>query len=181
MASVVLTFYNAVLAVWPMVAVNAAIAVINVHHLTRLLRSREDERSYEVVEVDPTDDYLRYVLRRNAADIERHNPGFVWEGGAPGRWAFLVLRENETVGVVLLSDAGGGTARVELDYVTPRFRDFTVGAFVYRRDGRLAELGFRRLVAPTERMVDADDYFPRVGFRRSEDGARLVREVRSSS
>lgn len=176
-ASVVLTFYNAALAVWPMVAVNAAIALINVYHLARLLRTRDDERTYEVVEVGPTDDYLRYVLRRNAADIERHNPGFVWDGAAPGHSAFLVLRENETVGVVLLSDAGAGTARVELDYVLPRFRDFTVGQFVYRRGGRLAELGFRRLVAPTDRMVDADDYFTRVGFTRADGSRALVRDV----
>lgn len=176
-ASVVLTFYNAVLGVWPMVAVNAAITLINVFHLTRLLRTRDDERTYEVVEVDPTDDYLRYVLRRNAPDIERHNPGFAWDGAAPGRWAFLVLRESETVGVVLLSDGGGGTARVELDYVLPRFRDFSVGKFVYRHGGRLADLGFRRLLAPSDRMVDADDYFPRVGFTRVDGSGALVRDV----
>ena len=176
-ASVVLAFYNAALSVWPMVAVNAAIALINVVHLTRLLRTRDDERTYEVVEVGPTDDYLRYVLRRNAADIERHNPGFVWDGAAPGRWAFLVLRESETVGVVLLSDDGDGTARVELDYVLPRFRDFSVGKFVYRRGGRLADLGFRRLLAPADRMVDAADYFPRVGFSRAADSDALVRDV----
>jgi hypothetical protein len=174
-ASIVLTFYNAVIGVWPMVAMNAVIALINVYHLARLMRTRDDERTYEVVEVGPAEDYLRYVLRRNAADIERHNPGFVWDGAAPGRSAFLVLRENETVGVVLLSDAGDGTARVELDYVLPRFRDFSVGKFVYRRGGRLAELGYRRLVAPTDRMADARDYFPRVGFRPSGD--TLVREI----
>lgn len=172
-ASVVLVGYNAAIGVWPMAAVNTAIAAINVLHLTRLLRTRDDEATYEVVEVDPTDEYLRYVLRRNAADIEAHNPGFVWDGAAPGRWAFLVLRDTETVGVVLLSDAGGGTAVVELDYVLPRFRDFSVGTFVYRRGGRLAELGFRRLVA-SDRMVDRS-YFSRVGFR--AEGGRLVRDV----
>jgi hypothetical protein len=177
LASVVLVFYNAVIGVWPMAAVNGAIALINIYHLLRLVRTRDDERTYEVVEVGPTDDYLRYVLRRSAADIERHNPGFVWDGASPGHSAFLVMRELETVGVVLLSDGGSGVARVELDYVLPRFRDFSVGKFVYRRGGRLAELGVRRLVAPTERMVDAEDYFPRVGFTRSADGSTLVRDV----
>jgi hypothetical protein len=174
-ASVVLTFYNAMLGVWPMVAMNAVIAGINVYHLARLRRTRDDEKTYEVIEVGPTEDYLRYVLRRYAADIEHENPGFVWDGAAPGSYAFLVARESETVGVVLLRDAGDGTARVELDYVTPRFRDFTVGQFVYRRGGRLSDLGFSRLVAPTERMVTAHDYFPRVGFR--PHGEQLVLDV----
>jgi hypothetical protein len=173
-ASVVLTGYNAALGVWPMVAMNAVIAVINVFHLVRLARTRDDERTYEVVEVGPNEDYLRHVLRRHALDIERHNPGFVWNGAAPGRWAFLVLRDTETVGVVLLSDAGGGRADVELDYVLPRFRDFSVGKFVYRRGGRLGELGFSRLVA-SPRMTDARDYFPRVGF--TPAGEDLVLDV----
>lgn len=77
------------------------------------------------VEVGPDEEYLRHVLRRHAADIERHNPGFVWDGAAPGR------------------------ADVELDYVLPRFRDFSVGKFVYRRGGRLSELGFSRGASST--------------------------------
>lgn len=166
-ASIVLTGYNAALAVWPMVGVNATIAVIDTYHLLKLVRTRDDDTTYEVVEVGPTEDYLRYVLRRHALDIERHNPGFVWDGAVPGSSAYLVLRESETVGVVLLRQRADDpdVGDVELDYVLPRFRDFSVGKFVYRAGGLLAGEGFRRLVAPVHRMVDARDYFPRVGFR----------------
>ncbi|GAB2684340.1 hypothetical protein [Thalassiella azotivora] len=180
-ASAVLVFYNAAIEVWPMVAMNAVIALINVVHLTRLLRTRDDDRVFEVVEVGPTEDYLRHVLRKHAADIEAHNPGFVWDGHAAGAVSYLVLRDTETVGVVLLCappDGEPGAARVELDYVLPRFRDFTVGKFVYRKDGLLARDGLRRLVAPTDRMVDAWDYFPRVGFSPDpHDPQRLVRDL----
>jgi len=89
--------------------------------------------------------------------------------------AFLVLRGDETVGVVVLCDGGDGVARVELDYVTARFRDFSVGTFVYRGDGRLAQLGLTRLLAG-RRMADREDYFARVGFR--PEGGELVRDVR---
>jgi len=106
---VVLAGYNAALGVWPMVAMNVAIAGLDVHHLVRLLRSRDDAAAYEVVEVGPDEEHLSHVLRQHAPDIERHNPGFGWgaaaDGGA-GRVAFLVLRDTETVGVVLLSEDG---------------------------------------------------------------------------
>jgi len=175
-ASVVLAGYNAAIGVWPMVAVNAVIAVIDAYHLVRLLRDRDDEEVYEVVEVGPTEDYLRHILRRYAVDIERHNPGFVWDGAVPGSSAFLVLRDSETVGIVLISQHPDepGTGYVELDYVMPRFRDFSIGKFVYRRGGLLTTQGFRRLVAPTERMVDARDYFPRVGFTPQPDGGLVL-------
>lgn len=180
-ASVVLAGYNLALGVWPMVAMNAVIAVIDGYHLARLLRSRDDETAYQVVEVGPDEEYLRHVLHQHAADIDRHNPGFAWPpaaGTGPSRAAFLVLRDIETVGVVLVSDQGDGEGRVVLDYVLPRFRDFSVGRFVYRRDALLYRRGFRRLVAST-RMRDAEDYFGRVGFAPSaEDPRRLELTLR---
>lgn len=175
-ASVVLTGYNAALGVWPMVAMNAVIAVLDAYHLVRLLRSRDDEATYEVVHVGSDDEYLAHVLQAHAADIDRHNPGFTaGREAAEGRSAFLVVRETETVGVVLVRDQGEGEGRVELDYVLPRFRDFSVGKFVYRRGGRLTGQGLRRLVADT-RMPDQDHYFPRVGFTPDASG-RLVLEL----
>lgn len=184
-ASVVLTIFNVLLGIWPMVAMNGVIAGINVWHLVRLLRGTDDERRYDVVAVVPDEEYLAHLLRVHDADIQRHNPGFAWDAvtaAGARRWAFLVLRGDETVGLVLLArevragdgqDAGIG--RVELDYVTPRYRDLSVGTFVYRRGSRLADLGLHRLVA-NDRMLDRDAYFRGVGFR--SEGSELVRDVR---
>ncbi len=96
-----------------------------------------------------------------------------------------MLRGDETVGLVLLvrevaadgqnASEGEGVGRVELDYVTPRYRDLSVGTFVYRRDSRMADLGLDRLVA-NDRMLDRDSYFRGVGFR--SEGSELVRDVR---
>jgi hypothetical protein len=61
---------------------------------------------------------------------------------------------------------------VELDYVTPRFRDFTPGEFVYRRSGLFRDRGFTRVVAPTGMVAP---YYDSVGFRR--EGDRRVLDV----
>lgn len=186
-ASVVLTVFNAMLGIWPMVAMNAIIAGLNVWHLSRLLRTRDDEGTYEVVAVDARSEYLAHLLRVHAPDVERHNPGFdlaelLHREDPPGTcrvYAFLVLRGDETVGIVVLCDGGDGVARVELDYVTARFRDFSVGTFVYRGDGRLASQGVRRLLA-SRRMADRADYFSAVGFHPEVVAGQdeLVRDVR---
>lgn len=91
-------------------------------------------------------------------------------GGGPGRSAFLVLRADEIVGVVLIRDAGDGVAQVELDYVTQRFRDFTPGEFVYRRSRLFTERGYRRVVSPPGMVAP---YYDRVGFRRTGDSYTL--------
>lgn len=75
------------------------------------------------------EEYLRHVLRVHSGDILRFQPDFVWDPGADGQHAFVVQRGDGPVGVVLL-EADGDTARVRLDYVTPRFRDFSPGEFV---------------------------------------------------
>jgi hypothetical protein len=169
--AVVATVYNAVFAIWPFAAMNGAIAIIDAYWLWRLLRERHDAAVYEVVEVAPDDAYLRHVLKVHATDIAQFRTRSTLP--ADERLAFLVTRGDETVGVVLVSDLGAGVGRVELDWVTPRFRDFTPGEFVYRRSGVFADHGFHRLVTPGG--PEQADYLTRVGFTR--EGGEWVREV----
>jgi hypothetical protein len=171
--ALIATGYNAVLGIWPFAAMNAAISVIDVYWLVRLHRERHDAGTYTVVEVGPDDAYLAHALRVHAADIARFYPAFRPEARS-GRLAFLVLRRDETVGAVVVRDRGDGVAQIELDYVTPRFRDFTPGEFVYRRSGVFARHGFRRLVVPRD-VVGAQDYYTRVGFTPTTDA--WVRDV----
>lgn len=169
------TVVNALLGIWPFAAMNGVIAVIDVYWIWRLTRERHDEAVYEVVEVGVDDAYLRYQLRVHDEDIAATHPGFSMaevsapSTGAPSsagaeRSAFLVLRGDETVGMVLVRDAGAGVGEVELDYVTQRFRDFTPGEFVYRKSGVFADKGFRTLVA--DAGPGTSDHYGRVGFQR---------------
>jgi hypothetical protein len=176
-ASVALVVFNVVIAVWPMVAMNAVIALINVWHITRLQRTRHDDRHYEVVPIGPEEAYLRSVVDRHRADIERYNPGVLDAAlvTGPDRIAFLVLADGETVGVVLAHRTDvPGEAQVDLDYVLPRFRDFTPGEFVYRPGGPFPRAGVTRLVAPP-RMLGAERYLADVGFR--PDGPRRLLDL----
>jgi len=166
LACIVLTGFNAALEIWPMVAMNIALSLINAWHIRKLVASRHDEAAWAVLEVGPDDEYLRHVMRTHGADILKFQPDLLWDGAAPGRTAFLVQRGDETVGMVLMRDDGDGVARVELDYVTPRYRDFSPGEFVWRRSNVLRGRGFTRVVTPVH-MVDA--YYARLGFRRDAD------------
>ena len=171
LACVILVVFNAMLEVWPMVAMNAVLVSINVWFIVRLLRDRHDETAFEVLEVGPADEYLRHTLRVHGADILRFNPAFVHDP-SDDQDAFLVQKGDETVGVVLLQKSGE-TAEVLLDYVTPRFRDFSPGEFVWRKSGLLADHGIRRVVTPPG-MIGA--YYDRLGFHREADA--WVWEVR---
>jgi hypothetical protein len=171
-ACAILVMFNALLGIWPMVAMNVALAGINLWFIRKLLAERHSDVAFEVLEVGPFDEYLRHTLSVHASDIERFQPGFVWNPAAPGGSAYLVQRGDETVGVVLVRDAGDGVAQVELDYVTPRFRDFSPGEFVYRRSGLFRDRGFRTVVTPAGMVAP---YYDRLGMRR--DGESYVLDV----
>ncbi len=175
-ACILLTGFNASLQIWPMVAMNIALAAINLWHIRALVSTRDDAAVFEVLEVGPADEYLRHVLRVHHKDMAAHQPDLVWDGNAPGRSAFLVQRGDETVGVVLLHDGGDGTAYVDLDWVSPRFRDFAPGAFVWRSSGMLRDHGFARVVT-SPAMVGP--YYERIGFAR--DGASWSLDLTAST
>jgi hypothetical protein len=163
---VVLIVFNALLGVWPMVGMNVVLAGINLWFIRKLLAERHDETAYDVLEVGLDDAYLKHFLRVHGEDIRRFFPAADGTEAATGRSAFLVERGDETVGVVLVRDVGDGVAQVELDYVTPRFRDFTPGEFVYRRSGLFRDRGFSRVLSPPGMVAP---YYDRLGFRRVGD------------
>lgn len=168
-ACLILLVFNAMIDVWPMVGMNAVLAAINVWFIVKLLRERHDDAAFTVVEVGPADEYLRHVLRVHGTDILRFQPDLVWDPSSERGHAFVVLKDDETVGVVLV-EADGTVARVQLDYVTPRYRDFSPGEFVWRRSGLLREHGFARVVTPPGMVAP---YYDRLGFHREGESYAL--------
>jgi hypothetical protein len=158
-ASVILVIFNALLAVWPMVGMNIATGAINIFFITRMLRDRHSETAYHVLEVGPGDAYLRHFLGVHEADIDRHQPGFSAGQLDEDNLAFQVQSGDETVGVVLIRGEGE-VAQVLLDYVTPRYRDFSPGEFIWRHATLLRNRGFRKVVTPPAMRAPYYDRLP---------------------
>ncbi|SDB91032.1 hypothetical protein SAMN05216410_0857 [Sanguibacter gelidistatuariae] len=162
---IILIVFNTLAGVWPMMGLNVGLAVINVYHLRKLLLARHSPAQYTVLAADPGEEYLRYLLRVHAADIAAFNPHFDADR-TPFEQGYLILHEDETVGLVLLHDAEDGLAQIALDYVTPRFRDFTPGEFVFLRSDALADRGFLRVetMPGATAVPTVAAYYARLGF-----------------
>jgi hypothetical protein len=160
----VLLAFTSALQIWPMVALNGLFVLVNGWFVLRLVREMSNSAAFEVFPVQSDDSYLAHVLDVHAADIARFQPDFdpTTLGQTSGCTIYLVQKADETVGVVVL-EIQGDTAEVRLDYVTPKYRDFSPGEFVWRRSGMLATKGVRHVIT-SPRMVNA--YYGSVGFRR---------------
>lgn len=178
-ACAVLVWYNAVIEVWPMVAMNIVLVAINLWGITRMLRERHDARVYDAVVMATDETFLHHLLARHSGDIGRFNPDLAGlsaaELAARAEHAFVVSTGDQVVGVVL-STAGQtpGEQRVVLDYVLPAYRDFTPGEFVFRPGGPFAALGADTVVA-SPGMAASEGYLRAVGF--AERDGRLVLDL----
>ena len=112
--------FNVGIRVWPMVAMNAALAAINVWFIIKLRRERHSTSAFEVLDVPASDTYLSHFLSVQGADIRRYFPLFDVAGLPTDRSVYLI----------------------------PRFRDFTPGEFVYRESDLFRRRGFRAIVTP---------------------------------
>lgn len=168
--------YNTAVGVWPMVGLNVVLAIVNVVQLRKLLKERHaDEGGYDVVPTDVDAPLLRHLLTRHHDEIVKLHG--VEPADVPATQAYLVLRGDETVGAVLLDDAGDGTARLTLDHVVERYRDFTPGEHVFRRSGILAGHGYDRIVTRPGITGRTAQYYETVGFTRDTTTDEFVLAV----
>ena len=134
--------------------------------ILRLLRERHDDEVFEVVQVAPTTT-TSHVLATHAEDI-RSSTRTGSGPDRPGAHAFVMVKGDETVGRCCSRD--GDVAHIELDYVTPKYRDFSPGEFVWRRSGVLQDLGITHVRTSP---VALGDYYEHVGFHRNGETYEL--------
>lgn len=167
--------YAALGSVWPVLGLNLVLCFINIYHLRKLTAPTETERAYSVVTVNPDDAYLQFLLSKHAKDIAETSPVFAQAAkDFPATEAHLVLHQDETVGMVLIHNDNDGTARVLLDYVSPRFRDFTPGQYLFRDSGLLKSRGYTTVIAPAPRNPQTTKYYQALGFTTNGERSTLT-------
>ena len=164
--------YSALSGIWPILGLNAILALINIFHLRKLTSQSASQPLYSVVPVDAGDSYFEFLLKKHGPDIAVTHPDFT--GVAPGSEAYLLLHEDETVGLVVLNEDQPGTAQIALDYVKPRFRDFSPGRYLFQDSGLLAGRGLNKIVTASHLDGPTLKYYTAVGFTPQGDHAELI-------
>jgi GNAT superfamily N-acetyltransferase len=167
--SLMFTAYGALIGAYPVAGLNFAIACINVYHLQKIYGRREQFRLVPTTRDNPV---LDEFLRIHGSAVAALFPGTA-QTPTDGP-AFLALRNGNIAGALLTRPSGPETLEIVVDYVTPEYRDFQVGRFVFEQNARaFRDRGFTRLVsAPNGPEHEA--YLRRMGFAPSTDGSRLL-------
>lgn len=142
---------------YPTALMNVCLVGINLYNLLKL---RQKDKNYVLVEATPQDGLLRCLLDYYREDIRTYFPGFPEDSEAADR-AYIVCCGGTPAGVLLGIDCGLGTLKVLLDYATPTYRDCSIGAYLY---SKLPSKGIRTLVFIESESQAHAAYLTKMGF-----------------
>jgi GNAT superfamily N-acetyltransferase len=152
--------YGFLIQAWPVVGLNLFVVGVQIYHLYHILRARE---YFKLLEVQPDSAYLIHFLAHHLADIRKFSPHFKYEP-EPHQLTLFVLRNTVPAGVFIAGIKDNGDLHVQLDYVTPDYRDLKVGEFLLKhRLDFFRECGVKRIISPAVSSRQAK-YLKAMGF-----------------
>jgi hypothetical protein len=154
------SLYGLLIGAYPVAALNGAIVVVNIYHLTVMLRTRE---YFQVLPLKPDSVYLTYFLNYHAAEIRRVVPGFEYRPSAD-QLTLFVLRDCNPTGALIARKEADGVLRVLLDFAVPHYRDLRMGRYLFiEQQAFFRERGIREIVV-TSHSGDFGAYVTKLGF-----------------
>lgn len=158
---------------YPTAIMNIGLCLINIYFLIRLARSRSLTLHLPIA-LDSA--YLREFLKLYRDDIRVYFPNFDPESGENDT-AYFVYYDMNPVGLILGRRKEGGVLDVDLDYTIPKYRDASVGRYLYPQ--LLGEEGFAALELRSASEKHRS-YLEKMGFQKDGDCYRLAREQRGA-
>jgi hypothetical protein len=158
-ASIVLTAYNAVVGVWPMVAVNAALVVIDAWFIWQLTRAKKTDQAFTYTTADQA---LRdWFWQANGADLEKFHPGLA--DRLTRAQTVIIFHRDRAIGLVAWQPTSEASAELVADYVIPAYRDYAPGAYVYSAAGPLRAAGLTAIASQDPKPA-VETYLRKLGF-----------------
>ena len=124
--AVVFSFYGFFIGSLPVGIMNLVIVFANIYHLWKLYSKKEN---FELIETSIQQEYIQKFLAYYKKDIQKYFPGF--EAQETGQHLVLMLMRNMKLAGLFIAKSKEGMLEVELDYVTPEFRDYKNGIFLF--------------------------------------------------
>ena len=153
---------------YPTAIMNIGLCIINIYFLIRLLRSKS---LTTLLPIRTDNAYLRTFLDFYKDDIRTYFPNFSGENFDDDT-AYFVYYDMNPVGLTLGRRQSDGSLDISLDYTIPKYRDASVGRFLYPH--LLGEEGFTALEF-RDASEKHEKYLNKVGFRKEGDCWRLTK------
>jgi len=156
------SIYGMLIGSIPVALMNGIIVLINIYHLYKIFTAEE---YFKLLSVSSDSKYLEAFINFYKEQIHKFQPGYSYLPDKKGINVF-VLRDMVPAGVLIGNLNDNGTLKVELDFVTPPYRDFKIGRYLFRdKIGFFRDQGVKKIIAKPGHK-DHNRYLEKVGFKR---------------
>lgn len=168
--TILFTTYGFTIGAYPVGIVNAFIMITNIVFLFREYTKKE---LFRTLEIRNDNKYLLDFINFHKEDIAKFYPKYKTQTEA-NQLSFLVLRNMQVAGVFIGRLVENNKLCIELDYVTPEYRDYKLGQFVYSpKQTIFKEKNIKSLISGSYSPKN-DAYLKKIGFKESsEDGVKI--------
>lgn len=165
LGSITFAIYGFLLGSIPVGLLNIFTAIINIYYLYKIYSSKE---IFTILPVDQKDAFMNYFLQFHNRDIENFFPTFRKED-LDGTVMFYYARNGVPAGMFIGKEAEKETLEIELDYVTPTYRDFKIGDYLYQDQKNLfLNKGYKTLKSVSTNPKHIS-YLVKMGFKNSDN------------
>lgn len=163
--AVAFTIYGLLIHAYPVAALNGLIVCVNGGYLLRMLTTKE---YFQLLQLEPQSDYLKYFLGFYRADILKLVPDFQYQP-IENQVTLFILRDCKPVGVFIAEETSGRVLRVVLDYVIPGYRDLKVGRYLFVEHAEFFRARGITEIVVTSRTKEFASYLLKVGFETGQE------------
>lgn len=146
----------------PVGIMNLIIVFTNLYYLQKLYLQKD---KFEVIETDSNQEYVKKFLIYYRKDIQKYFPDFMLN--TTNNQVILMVMRNMNLAGLFIAQKTDDRLEIELDYVTPQYRDYKNGAFIFAHFRKaLKEKKYTTIVAKSE-VPQQIKYLKKMGFARN--------------
>jgi hypothetical protein len=160
------SIYGFLIQAIPVGVLNGIIVLVDVYYLW-LIHSKKE--TFEILEINAGNEYLKRFLKFHDARIQEYRPGFSYSPDE-NTISFFILRNMAVAGFFLAHRTESSVLHVDLDYVLPEYKDFKNGKYIYfQLKDQFIAAGFTRVVAEGNNKRYFN-YLKKLGFTEVKQG-----------
>ncbi len=165
----VFSFYGFYIGSLPVGIMNLIIVFTNLYYLQKLYFQKD---KFEIVESKSNEEYVLKFLNHFKKDIQKYSPDFNLNLNK-NQIILMVMRNMNMAGIFVAKD-DGDRLEVELDYVTPQYRDYKNGAFIFSHFRKAIKVKeYKTIIASSQNPLQIK-YLKKMGFIKNKSAKSSV-------
>lgn len=165
LGSILFSIYGFSIGAYPVGIINLFIVLINIYYLYTMSNQHE---FFKLMNISKDDQYIDYFLEFYRQDIKKYFPKIDLGSITSNKdcIVYYILRNTVPAGVFAGYRWKNNYFMILLDYVTPEYRDFKIGNFIFANNKKyFTDNGYEYFCATLPDSTKHIQYLKKMGFK----------------